>query len=135
MKISSKGIQAVKIMIDIMTYGNAGPVAIKDVAQRNDISVKYAEQIVSILNTAGLLKSIRGPKGGYQPTKAAEEATLGTILKLTELSLKENNDPEEVLAFGEALQDLNASIEEALNRYSLRKLQEKQVAVGNDYII
>lgn len=65
MKISARGVYALDIMLDIMEYGEKLPVAIKDVANRRDISNKYAEQIVSTLNFAGLVRSIRGPKGGY----------------------------------------------------------------------
>ena len=59
----------------------------KEIAARQDISDKYLEQIVSVLNKAGYVRSVRGPQGGYLLTRAAKEYTVGMILRLTEGSL------------------------------------------------
>ena len=61
MKISTKGRYALRLMLDIAMHDAAGPVRIKDVAARQEISDKYLEQIVSVLNKAGYVRSIRGP--------------------------------------------------------------------------
>lgn len=87
MKISTKGRYALRLMIDIGANESIAPVRIKDVAKRQEISVKYLEQIVSVLVKAGYVKSIRGPKGGYRLTKPAKDYTVGMILRLTEGSL------------------------------------------------
>ena len=63
MKISTKGRYALRLMLDIAMHDAAGPVRIKDVAARQEISDKYLEQIVSVLNKAGYVRSIRGPQG------------------------------------------------------------------------
>ena len=60
MKISTRGRYALRMMLDIATNDHGEPVRIKDIAARQDISVKYLEQIVSVLTKAGYVKSIRG---------------------------------------------------------------------------
>ncbi|MBQ9886648.1 MAG: Rrf2 family transcriptional regulator [Lachnospiraceae bacterium] len=87
MKISTKGRYAVRLMLDIALNDSGEPVRIKDVAKRQDISDKYLEQIISILNKAGFVKSVRGPQGGYLLVRKPEEYTIGMILRLTEGSL------------------------------------------------
>lgn len=87
MKISTKGRYALRLMLDIALHDNGEPVRIKDIANRQQISDKYLEQIVSVLNKAGFVKSIRGPQGGYRLTREAEQYTVGMILRLTEGNL------------------------------------------------
>lgn len=87
MKVSTKGRYALRLMIDLATNDSGSPVSIKDVAKRQGISDKYLEQIISVLNKAGYVKSIRGPQGGYVLKKAPEAYTVGMILRLTEGSL------------------------------------------------
>lgn len=87
MKISSKGRYALRLMLDIAQHDNGTPVRIKDISSRQEISDKYLEQIISILNKAGFVRSIRGPQGGYLLTHKPEEYTVGMILRLTEGSM------------------------------------------------
>lgn len=87
MKISTKGRYALRLMLDIAIYGKGDLVRIKDIAERQEISDKYLEQIISTLNKAGYVKSIRGPQGGYHLTKEPKQYTVGMILRLTEGSL------------------------------------------------
>ena len=87
MKISTKGRYAIKFMIDLATYDNGEPVRIKDVAKRQNISEKYLEQIVSVLNKASLVKSIRGSHGGYMLYDIPEKYTVGQILETVEGSM------------------------------------------------
>lgn len=87
MKISTKGRYALRMMLDMALNESGDPVRIKDISMRQNISDKYLEQIVSVLNKAGFVKSIRGPQGGYKLTKAPEQYTVGMILRLTEGSL------------------------------------------------
>ena len=65
MKISTKGRYALRLMIDLAMNSNGKPVSLKDVAQRQEISDKYLEQIISILHKAGYVRSVRGAQGGY----------------------------------------------------------------------
>lgn len=88
MKISTKGRYALRLMLDIAQHEQGGsPVRIKDIAQRQELSGKYLEQIIAALNKAGYVRSIRGPQGGYLLAKRPEDFTVGMILRLTEGSL------------------------------------------------
>jgi len=84
MKISTKGRYALRLMLDLATYNTGEPVSIKDIAKRQQISEKYLEQIIAILNKAGFVRSIRGAQGGYMLKRAPEEYTVGMILRQTE---------------------------------------------------
>lgn len=87
MKISTKGRYALRLMIDLATNDEGKPIRIKEVAERQNISDKYLEQIISALNKAGFVRSVRGPQGGYSLKKKPEDYTVGMILRLTEGSL------------------------------------------------
>ena len=87
MKISTKGRYALRMMIDLAEHQGEGFVSLKDIAARQGISKKYLEQIISVLNRAGYVRSVRGAQGGYLLRKAPEEYTVGMILRLTEGSL------------------------------------------------
>ena len=65
MKISTKGRYALRLMLDLASADPSEPVSLKDVSKRQGISDKYLEQIISVLNKAGFVKSIRGAQGGY----------------------------------------------------------------------
>jgi len=84
MKISTKGRYALRMMIDIAEHGTGEWVTIKEISERQGISIKYLEQIVANLTHAGLLRSERGPQGGYMLTKAPEQYTAGEILRTIE---------------------------------------------------
>lgn len=84
MKISTKGRYAIRLMLDLALDTSGKPVSLNDIASRQQISEKYLEQIISVLNKAGYVKSIRGPQGGYQLVKKPEEYTVGMILRTTE---------------------------------------------------
>ena len=86
MKVSTKGRYAIRLMIDIGVQ-NDGFVRLKDVARRQEISIKYLEQIVGSLQKAGLLMSSRGAQGGYRLSKDPEDYTIGEILRATEGSI------------------------------------------------
>lgn len=75
------------MMLDLALADADKPVRVKDIAQRQEISEKYMEQIISVLNKAGYVRSVRGPQGGYYLTRKPEEYTVGMILRLTEGSM------------------------------------------------
>ena len=87
MKISTRGRYALRLMMDIALAEGDAPVRIKDIAERQELSEKYLEQIVSVLNKAGLVRSSRGPLGGYRLTRSPEEYTAGEIVSSIEGSL------------------------------------------------
>ena len=84
MKISTKGRYALRLMLDLAIYNTGEPISLKDVSRRQQITEKYLEQIISMLNKAGFVRSVRGAQGGYMLKKAPAEYTVGMILRLTE---------------------------------------------------
>lgn len=84
MKISTKGRYALRMLIDLAEHQNEGFIALKDIAARQNISKKYLEQIVPILNKSNMLLTNRGFQGGYKLAKAPRQYTLGDILRYTE---------------------------------------------------
>lgn len=84
MKVSTKGRYALRLMVDLALNDKGKYIALKDVSERQNISVKYLEQIVTPLNRTGLLKSGRGAQGGYRLARKPAEYTAGEILQAIE---------------------------------------------------
>ena len=87
MKIATKGRYALRLMLDLAIHSEGSAVPLRDVAQRQEISDKYLEQIVTQLSRAGLVRSVRGAGGGYLLTRTPEGYTVGEILRVLEGSL------------------------------------------------
>lgn len=87
LKISTKGRYALRMMLDLAINQKDGYVSLKEIAERQQISKKYLEQIVPLLNKSGILRTNRGYQGGYRLARNASEYTVGEILELTEGSL------------------------------------------------
>ena len=84
MKISTRGRYALRLMLDLAVNHTGENISIKDIASRQEISVKYLEQIITQLNKAGYVHSTRGAQGGYVLAKAPKDYTVGMILRLME---------------------------------------------------
>lgn len=95
MKISMKGKYAVRLMLDLAEHDFGEPVSLKDIAVRQEISEKYLEQVVSLLNKAGLVRSIRGPQGGYRLVRKPYDYKVGEILRMTESCFAKDAEIEE----------------------------------------
>lgn len=87
MKISTRGRYAIRLMLDLALNDADSYATVKSISERQEISGKYLEQIISVLSRAGFVKSIRGSQGGYKLARPAEEYTIGMILRLIEGSL------------------------------------------------
>ena len=87
MKISTRGRYALRMMLDMALSDSDKPVRVKEIAERQEISEKYMEQIMPILTKSGYVKSFRGNNGGYMLAKKPEEYTAGEILRAAEGSL------------------------------------------------
>ena len=145
MKISTRGRYALRFMIDLARYGNGPYALLRDIAARQRISLKYLEQIATALGKAGLIKSIRGPQGGYRLTRSPQEYTVGDILRLTEGDLAPvpcaAQDPadcprSEDCATLPVWRGLNRVINEYLDGITLQDLLDQQRAhYANDYMI
>lgn len=144
MKISTKGRYALRLMLDLAIHDTGEPVRIKDIAARQEISDKYLEQIISSLNKAGYVKSIRGPQGGYRLTKKPEQYTVGMILRLTEGSLApvaclddEVNSctRQDTCATLRLWKMVNDSVSGVVDKVTLADLVEWQNEMNNNYVI
>lgn len=123
MRVSTRGRYALRLMTDVALHGELGYVPLKDVAARQELSIKYLEQIAGVLGKAGFLRSGRGAQGGYRLTRDPEEYTVGSILRLTEGDLAPVTclAPEENNVCGRcdacAAQDFWAGLYEVINGY------------------
>lgn len=145
MKISTKGRYALRMLLDLAEHENDGYIALKDIAERQDISKKYLEQIVPILNKSDILKTSRGFQGGYRLAHSPEKYTVGMILRLTEGSLAPvpclEHEPvscerSENCATLFVWQGLYKVITDYLDSVTLQDMLDKQTGLySNDYII
>ncbi len=85
--ISTRGRYALRVMIDIATNQEDGYVPMKDVANRQQLSLKYLEQILPALTKNGLIKGVQGKGGGYRLTREPKDYPIGEILRITEHDL------------------------------------------------
>ena len=87
MMVSTKGRYALRVMADLAEHGSGSYIPLKEICERQDISKKYLEQIIPILNRSDILKTTRGFQGGYRLSKSPDRYTVGQILRLTEGNL------------------------------------------------
>jgi len=84
MKLSTRGRYGTRMMLDLAQHQGEGPVQIGEIAKRQDISVKYLEQLIIPLKKANYINSIRGPKGGHMLAIPPEKITVGEIVNILE---------------------------------------------------
>jgi Rrf2 family iron-sulfur cluster assembly transcriptional regulator len=84
MQLSTRSRYGTRLMVDLAQHYDQGPIRINDIAKRQDISVKYLEQLIIPLKKADLIKSVRGPKGGHLLAKPVQNITVGEIVILLE---------------------------------------------------
>jgi len=87
MKVSTKGRYALRMLLDLAEHKDEGFISLREIAERQNISKQYLEQIVSLLNTSNFLRTNRGKQGGYMLAKEPSQYTVGQILRITEGSL------------------------------------------------
>ncbi len=87
MMVSTKGRYALTVMVDLAKNAVDGYVSLADIAERENLSMKYLESIISMLNKGGMLESLRGKNGGYKLARDPSEYTINEILLLTEGTL------------------------------------------------
>ncbi|MEE0954558.1 MAG: Rrf2 family transcriptional regulator [Eubacterium sp.] len=144
MKISTKGRYALRLMLDIAQHNNGEPVRVKDISRRQEISIKYLEQIISALVKSGYLHSIRGPQGGYMLNRQPSDYKIGDILRVTEgslapvecLSTEENTCPREAVCVTLRLwKELDQAIKGVVDKYTLQDLLNWSQEGIMDYVI
>ncbi len=143
MRISTKGRYAVRLMLELALKSTGEPIRLKDVASSQDISEKYLEQIIAVLNKAGFVRSVRGREGGYILARRPEEYTVGMILRLTEGDLSpvecvENTtgcDRAESCVTRMLWKKLGAAINEVVDAITLEDLISWEKEKISDYVI
>jgi len=98
LKISTKGRYGLTIMMELAQKFGEGPISLKSIAEKHQLSEHYLEQLVAPLRNAGLVKSVRGAYGGYILAKPPEEITSGDVIRVLEgpispVDFTEEDDP------------------------------------------
>ena len=145
MKVSTKGRYALRMLLDLAEHQNGDYISLKEIAERQDISRKYLEQIIPVFNKNNILKTTRGAQGGYMLARSPEKYTVGEILRLTEGSLAPVDcaaqDPIDCPRSSDCptlpiWKGLYRVINEYLDSITLQDLLEQQKEkYANDYII
>jgi Rrf2 family protein len=84
MKISTRGRYGTRMMLDLAAHHNQGPTPLREIAKRQDLSVKYLEQLIIPLKAAGYIRSVRGARGGYTLARKPDKISVGQIIKVLE---------------------------------------------------
>ena len=135
---------ALRLMIDLAENSSGNPVSLKDVAKRQGISDKYLEQIISVLNKAGYVRSVRGAQGGYLLKSDPETYTVGMILRQTEGSLAPVScieddeiicDRQEQCVTSIVYKKINDAISNVVDNITLQDLVDWQSEKNGTYVI
>ena len=84
MKISTRGRYGTRMMLDLAAHHDQGPTPLREIAKRQDLSVKYLEQLIIPLKAAGYIRSVRGARGGYTLARKPDKISVGQIIKVLE---------------------------------------------------
>jgi len=138
MKISTRGRYALRLMLDLALNDKDQYITIKSISERQEISGKYLEQIISVLSRSGYVKSVRGAQGGYKLAKPAEEYTVGMILRLIEGSLAPvacmDDNPNQCARCNKCAtlgvwEKINKAVSDVVDNVTLADLAEEQRAL------
>jgi Rrf2 family cysteine metabolism transcriptional repressor len=130
MKISTKGRYGLRAMLDLAIYSGGEHISLSSIAERQNISSNYLEQVFSILRKSGLVKSVKGAQGGYILADKPDKIRIGTILRALEGdlsvidpndSIAENNSVEYCLK-ANVWDEINASIDKVVDSITLEDL-------------
>jgi len=134
MKLSTKGRYGTRAMVDLALHYGQGPILLKDIAKREEISEKYLEHIITSLKVAGLVKSIRGAHGGYILAKPPAQIKISQVIKVLEGSIAPVecvDDPGlcsrvELCVTRDVWKEIKRVMDEVLESVSLKDLVEQQ---------
>lgn len=134
MRLSTKGRYGVRLMFDLAMHAGNGPISLKDIAARQEISEKYLSNIIPVLKTAGLIHAVRGAQGGYVLARQTREITLKDILLVLEgpMCLAECVDQPQICSRSsdclarDIWSDVTGKMLDALGSFTLEAMVEKQ---------
>jgi Rrf2 family protein len=140
MKLSTRTRYGLRAMIELASYGSTGPIMVRKIAEKQQISKKYLDIIFTSLKLAGLVRAIRGATGGFLLTRPPEDIVVGDIVAALEGSLApvecctspEICDRSGTCAAQQVWQDMQAAIGEVLNNLTLADLVERQAGMNGD---
>jgi len=139
MRLSTRGRYGTRILLDLAFHGGMEPVPLKDIAQRQQISLQYLEHLITPLIAGGLVRSTRGARGGVSLTKPAEEIRLSEVIQLLEGSVAPvgcADDPRacsrsELCVTRDIWVELKKAINGVLQSTTLHDLVERQKRKGH----
>ena len=133
MRLTTKGRYAVTAMLDLAIHHDQGPVTLADIARRQGISLSYLEQLFARLRKCGLVRSSRGPGGGYRLGRAAEDIAVGEVIGAVDESVDatrcrglENCQGDARCLTHDLWQDLSKQIHDFLGGIDLGQLIERR---------
>ena len=134
MKMSTRGRYAARAVIDIAFNQREAPVQLKEVSRRQEISLRYLEQLITPLIAAGILSSSRGPKGGVWLARPPEQVTLGEVIRVVEGNTAPvacGSDAKacrrrEMCVMGDVWSEITAAMDNVLGGFTIQGLVDKQ---------
>lgn len=144
MKISTKGRYGLRAMVDIALNSNGDYIPLKQIAERQNISENYLEQVFSTLRKAGLVKSVRGSQGGYCLSKKPSAITVGDVLRILEGELNISNDDKENSNLQKTIEDcirvtvwdeVTKAINNVVDSITLEDLVNQYKKFNTEYIL
>ena len=135
MKISTKSRYGLRLLIDLGLHSNEGYIPLKTIANRQQISNKYLEQIISALSKASIVKSTRGAQGGYMLAKDACDISVGDILRTLEGSSYELCSRSSECAAHSVWYRMQHAIEQVADETSLQELIDESMLNGGGPIV
>ncbi len=143
-RVSTRGRYALRAMVDLVLYANDGPVLRRDIASRQEISADYVAQLFRQLGTAGVVKGIKGPGGGYTLARDATTISVGDIVRAVEGPIAVANcavaDNDLDCRWGEECvaravwQRVTRAIEDALDNISLADLRDEAQSQSRRFV-
>ncbi len=143
MKLSTRTRYGMRAIIELAQHEGKRPLQLKAIAERQDISVKYLEQLMSLLRSAGFVRSVRGSKGGYVLARPADQIRLNEIFRCLEgpVTTTECTEDESYCARSadcvarDVWKRVEAAIQEVLSSIKLSDLVQKSKANTTEYQI
>ncbi len=138
MKLSTRGQYGTRALLDLALHSGEGPVLLRDISQRQQISLPYLDRVITPLITGGMIWSTRGPRGGVSLARSPQEIKLSEVIRLLEGSIAPVecvNDPEycprsDLCVTRDIWGELKKAMDDVLESTTLQDLVERQKRKG-----